>query len=233
MVLECGVAHRIPYVISCGMAGDVFPAGCFAIVGFAADNICIDPKRTGDALASLCTARAGVPKRLPGDVHCHALFTFRPSALPPAIFAAIRAHSCTINANVPGKWNTARTSVAVHISELWHVLTAKRKCTQLWFAAHPRFVDLEGFLRVPVNPHSGLPVSTFQVRLIHNKCRGTYTCKCQSEEFRSRGCFFFSDLQLKREYCFVPTSALQVENSIGMLWILSISYPLVTSTGGK
>ncbi len=63
MVLKYCVAHRIPYVISGGLDGEVFPAGCFALLGFATDNISNDPARMGAALLSLCAARTGVPKR--------------------------------------------------------------------------------------------------------------------------------------------------------------------------
>jgi hypothetical protein len=155
MVLEYCVAHRIPCIISGGLDGDAFPAGCFALIGFATDNISIDPGRLGAAMLSLCTARTGVPKRRPAEIHANALFQFRPSNLPPAIFAALRAHDCAVNRSVPFKWNTARTSIAVHICELWHVLTSQQKCTRFWFEAHPRFVDLKGFLDIPVYPHPG------------------------------------------------------------------------------
>ncbi len=39
MVLGFHVAHRIPFMISDGADGDVFPAGCFALIGFASDDI--------------------------------------------------------------------------------------------------------------------------------------------------------------------------------------------------
>ena len=45
MVLVFDVAHRIPYVISDGGDGDVFPAGCFALIGFASDDLAIAPER--------------------------------------------------------------------------------------------------------------------------------------------------------------------------------------------
>jgi hypothetical protein len=155
MVLVFGVAHRIPCVTSDGADGDVFPAGCFALVGFASDDIAITPGggfEHRDAVSALCTARSGVPKRTQTDLHIHALFTFTPSSLPPTIFRVLRAQECEVNRAVPGTWNPRRTSVAVHISELWHVLTSHKKSTRPWFVAHPRFVDLEGFLRVPANP---------------------------------------------------------------------------------
>ena len=44
MVLVFDVAHRIPYVISDG-GEDVFPAGCFALIGFASDDLAIAPER--------------------------------------------------------------------------------------------------------------------------------------------------------------------------------------------
>jgi hypothetical protein len=168
MVLDFGVAHRIPYVVSDGADGGLFPAGCYALVGFATDDIAIAPERIGNTMAVLCTERIGVPERTPANLHVRALITFSPSSLPPAIFSSLRNQDCPINKAVPGKWNPRRTSVAVHISELWHVLTSRKKCTRRWFEAHPRFVDLEGFLRVPVNPHAGLPLAVCQVRFIHS-----------------------------------------------------------------
>ena len=52
MVLVFDVAHRIPYVISDG-DGDVFPAGCFALIGFASDDLAITPERGGrDAITA-------------------------------------------------------------------------------------------------------------------------------------------------------------------------------------
>ena len=166
MVLEFCVAHRIPFVTSDGADGDVFPAGCFALVGFASDDIAIAPgggPERRHAVSALCTARSGVPKRAHADLHIHALFTFTPSSLPPTIFRALRAQECEVNRAVPGSWNPKRRSVAVHISELWHLLTTRQKCTHDWFIAHPRFVDLEGFLRVPANP-LGREVAPIRVR---------------------------------------------------------------------
>ena len=161
-----GVAHRIPYVISDGADGDVFPAGCFALIGFASDDIAIAPDGCRKATHALCTARSGVANRTHADLHVHALFTFTPSSLPPTIFAALRAQECAVNRTAP-LWNPRRNSVAVHISEPWHVLTSHKKCTNHWFAAHPRFIDLEGFLRVPVSPR--------EVRA----CVCLYLCACK------------------------------------------------------
>ena len=176
MVVDMCVAHRIPYIVSDGAEGDMFPAGCFALIGFASDDIGIAPGRVRDARAALCTSRAGVPERTHADLHIHALVTFTPSSLPAAIFAFLRKQDCKLNKAVPGKWNLRRTSVAVHISELWHVLTSHKKCTRRWFEAYPRFVDLEGFLRVPENPHTCLPVAASQVCFVHNTLAGPQDC---------------------------------------------------------
>ena len=134
------------------------------------------PGRVRDARAALCTSRAGVPERTHADLHIHALVTFTPSSLPAAIFAFLRKQDCKLNKVVLGKWDLRRTSVAVHISELWHVLTSHKKCTRRWFEAYPRFVDLEGFLRVPENPHTCLPVAASQVCFVHNTLAGSQDC---------------------------------------------------------
>ena len=135
MPLVLSFAHDMPIVHSDGIdfpSGDILPAGCWVLVGFAKDDIGLfEGGKITEAMDVLCTERPGVPKRTRDQVSL-LLFNFRPKCLPPDMFNTLRALPCKLNSDIR-KWNPKRLSLAVSIRELWHWCTASRqRCTRDW-----------------------------------------------------------------------------------------------------
>ncbi len=182
LVLNC--VHGIPIVHSNGVnfpSGDILPAGYWALVDFAKDDIGVEPGRSADNMAVLCTARpqAGVPKRT-RDLVSLSLFTFRPNNLPSDMFNTLRALPCKLNSDIR-KWNPKRLSLAVSIRELWHWCTSRQRCTRDWLLPTP-FFDLAGFQAIPARSVAGQVLRVLAnmlwyadgVLLIASPCFSTY-----------------------------------------------------------
>ena len=156
MPLVLSFAHGMPMVHSDGLdfpSGDILPAGCWVLVGFAKDNIGLFEGGTmANAFNVLCTERPGVLKRTYAQVSL-SLFNFRPKDLPPDMFDTLRALPCKLNIDVP-KWNPKRLSLAVSIRELWHWCTSRQRCTRDWLLPTP-FFDLAGFQAIPARSVAG------------------------------------------------------------------------------
>jgi hypothetical protein len=156
MPLVLSFAHDMPIVLSDGLdfpSGDILPAGCWVLVGFAKEDIGLfEGGKITEAFDVLCTARPGVPKRTYDQVSL-SLYNFRPSNLPSDMFNTLRALPCRLNSDIH-KWNPKRLSLAVSIRELWHWCTSRKRCTKNWLLPTP-FFDLAGFQTIPARSVAG------------------------------------------------------------------------------